>query len=62
MQNELKPCPFCKETEFIEVRFEKLFNVDFHYVRCQICCARGLDYASFYGHEWFFCGQIRRLA
>ena len=41
MQNELKPCPFCKETEFIEVRFEKLFNVDFHYVRCQICCARG---------------------
>ena len=41
MSEELKPCPFCKESEFITLRFEKLFDMDFHYVHCRICEARG---------------------
>nr|DAQ90523.1 MAG TPA: restriction alleviation protein [Caudoviricetes sp.] len=41
MTNKLKPCPFCGETEFIGVNFKRLFNMDFHYVRCWICGARG---------------------
>lgn len=41
MPNELKPCPFCKESEFITLRFEKLFDMEFYYVSCRICGARG---------------------
>lgn len=41
MTNKLKPCPFCRETEFIDVKFKRLFNMDFHYVHCWICGSRG---------------------
>lgn len=41
MPNRLEPCPFCEETKFIEVRLKRLFDMDFHYVYCQICGARG---------------------
>lgn len=41
MPNKLKPCPFCEEAEFIAVQSKRLFNMDFHYVFCQVCCARG---------------------
>ena len=41
MPNKLKHCPFCRETEFIEVTFKRFFNMDFHFVHCWICGARG---------------------
>lgn len=40
MPNKLKHCPFCRETEFIEVTFKRFFNMDFHFVHCWICGAR----------------------
>lgn len=39
--NKLKPCPFCKEAELIKAHFIRLLDMDFHYVSCRICCARG---------------------
>ncbi len=41
MKTKLLPCPFCGETEFIGVKSKRLFNMDFHYVYCWICGARG---------------------
>lgn len=41
MENKLKPCPFCGETELIGVYFRRFFNMDFHYGYCLICGARG---------------------
>ena len=38
---ELKPCKFCDEKDYLTVRSEKLFNMDFYYGYCYICCARG---------------------
>lgn len=38
---ELKPCRFCHEKDYLTIRSEKLFDMDFYYGYCHICCARG---------------------
>lgn len=41
MPSKLEPRPFCEEAKFITVISKRVFNMDFHYVFCQICGSRG---------------------